>query len=514
MTNQFFFSHTLAGSVLNGFLQFLASKAGTATRDRTKSPATIAMFLSVTNFIAGLQTQDWFQMHNHPGAIAAGACGVKYKTYEKHIYPSKADKLQKTVVLEKRHDGRVKINIELMAIVRKQITQWNRGLDCGPKVLKRPPPVTCLRLKNWLKTAHSVEISTQGLQKKLRKVGLIFGKGSRRYNGHEAVEHIAYRHKYIDRIKDLRTNQLHKKHIPKRTMVVIDETYLNENHVETATWYDPDDDTPLPTEQGAGRRLCIVGAGYYKQEASSQCNTRNLECGWVTNSLRMFEGGADKSKKRKSMDPHDPLDGYKGNFTAEKFMEWFECLCITLQKEHGPCDIKLDGASYHKNNIHKLPPKRKAEMKEWLVKYGVAFDENATGAVLHSLIKENRPSPRYTSQIMAEKYGHALIFTPCYHPELQEIEIIWAVAKNWCKAHPSQSFKELRVNAKFAFEEHVTAKTWAGVHKKVIKWEDYYLSEMGQDELSYDSDDEEAGDMAPLSDDEAEPARAVPPIDV
>ena len=37
---------------------------------------------------------------------------------------------------------------------------------------------------------------------------------------------------------------------------------------------------------------------------------------------------------------------------------------------------------------------------------------------------------------------------------------------------------------------------------------------MGQDELSYDSDDEEAGDMPPLSDDEAEPARAVPPIDV
>ena len=81
----FFFSHTLTGSVLNGFLQFLASKAFNATRDRTKSPATIAMFLSVTNFIAGLQTQDWFQMHNHPGAIAADACGVKYKTYEKHI---------------------------------------------------------------------------------------------------------------------------------------------------------------------------------------------------------------------------------------------------------------------------------------------------------------------------------------------------------------------------------------------------------------------------------------------
>ena len=201
----------------------------------------------------------------------------------------------------------------------------------------------------------------------------------------------------------------------------------------------------------------------------------------------MFEGGADKGKKRKlSDDPHG-LDGYKGNFNKEKFNVWFREVCKTCQAQHGACDIKMDAASYHRENIHKMPnPATKAQYKAWLGKYNVEYDEGALNATLLDLIKRNRPDPEYESVNIAKEYGHTVIFTPPYHPELQEIEVVWAVAKNYCKGKPAQSWKDLLKNANYAPREHVTSKTWAAVHKKVIEWEDFYLEGLGADVEVFD----------------------------
>jgi len=283
----------------------------------------------------------------------------------------------------------------------------------------------------------------------------------------------------------------------------LDESYLNENHVETKTWYDPDDDVPLPTEQGAGRRLCIVGAGYYKC-AEGRGNNHKIDCGWVTDSLLMFEGGADsKLGKRKLDDPHSSADGYKHNFDGPHFVKWFTELCITLEKEHGPCDIKMDSAGYHKRNQNKMPKFNKSDMKEYMRKHGIVFDEAAKlkNAELISIIKQNKPPPKYETVDIAGAHGHTIIFTPPYHPELQEIEVIWAVGKNWCKANPAQSFAELRTNAKFAFTEHVTKKTWMGVREKVLEWEDHYIRESEHDR-AYVAEEAEEGDIGSGSDTE------------
>ena len=98
----------------------------------------------------------------------------------------------------------------------------------------------------------------------------------------------------------------------------------------------------------------------------------------------MFEGGQDnKSKKRKVVNPHDPLDGYKGNFDATRFNLWFRALCDTLKREHGPCDIKMDSATYHRENLHKQPTdKTKTGLNAWLDKYEIAHDPEAKNTEL------------------------------------------------------------------------------------------------------------------------------------
>jgi hypothetical protein len=431
---------------------------------------------------------------NRTGILAADACGVKFETFKRYI--SGQDRQKSAKPARKKYVKKTdKMDVELLASIRVQISRWNRGQnDDGSKVVKRPPPVTAPRIQKWLLAVKNVQVSEKSVRKQLGKMGFLFGKASRRYNGHEDVGNVTYRHAYVNRMAGLRKSEPKKRLLPKRTLVVLDESYLNENHVETKTWYDPDDENPLPTEQGAGRRLCIVGAGFYEAD---KVDGSRLECGWVTDSLLMFEGGADsKLGKRKLDDPHSSAGGYKHNFDGPHFNNWFEKLCITLEKEHGPCDIKMDSAGYHKRNENKLPMFRKADMKQYMRDHSIVFDETLPlkNAELMSLIKQNKPPPKYVSVDIATKHGHTIIFTPPYHPELQEIEVIWAVGKNWCKANPAQSFAELRTNAEFAFKTHVTRKTWVGVHTKVVQWEDYYISESEHDR-AYVAEEAEESDM-------------------
>jgi hypothetical protein len=63
---------------------------------------------------------------------------------------------------------------------------------------------------------------------------------------------------------------------------------------------------------------------------------------------------------------HD--DDYHGNFNTELFEKWFENLSADLAAKYGPCNIHMDGASYHKNQVNPAPTTKtlKANIQEWL----------------------------------------------------------------------------------------------------------------------------------------------------
>ena len=66
---------------------------------------------------------------------------------------------------------------------------------------------------------------------------------------------------------------------------------------------------------------------------------------------------------------------YHGNFGKNKFASLFEKLCVSLVP-YGNCVIHMNGASYHRNRINKVPTSnsRKAEIKSWLIENGYLAD--------------------------------------------------------------------------------------------------------------------------------------------
>ena len=49
---------------------------------------------------------------------------------------------------------------------------------------------------------------------------------------------------------------------------------------------------------------------------------------------------------------------------------------------------------------------------------------------LAEIIKKIAPEPLYKIDEIAKSFGHEVLRTPPYHPELQPIEICWGVVKN------------------------------------------------------------------------------------
>ena len=77
---------------------------------------------------------------------------------------------------------------------------------------------------------------------------------------------------------------------------------------------------------------------------------------------------------------------------------------------------------------------------------------------------------------MASARGHSVLRTPPYHPELQPIEICWAVVKNHVANHNDCSMASVRRFLEEGFKK-VTTRTLKGIFKEVKKQEDTYWRE-------------------------------------
>ncbi|RHY88112.1 hypothetical protein DYB35_009656 [Aphanomyces astaci] len=118
--------------------------------------------------------------------------------------------------------------------------------------------------------------------------------------------------------------------------------------------------------------------------------------------------------------------------------------------------------------------KSTGEIIAWLTSKGVAFDPKQTKAELLVIVKANRERPSYASQVIATSYGHTLLFTPPYHPELQPIEVIWGIVKNKIACRPSSDMAELERRLKIHFAE-VTSSQWLSAHDKSCSFENAYM---------------------------------------
>ena len=87
----------------------------------------------------------------------------------------------------------------------------------------------------------------------------------------------------------------------------------------------------------------------------------------------------------------------------------------------------MDGAAYHKRILNPIPNTQslKADIQRWLQDLDVVYPETATRAQLLQLVNQSKTSRLYAARKIAEQYGHEVLYTPPYHPELQPNEMMW-----------------------------------------------------------------------------------------
>jgi hypothetical protein len=84
--------------------------------------------------------------------------------------------------------------------------------------------------------------------------------------------------------------------------------------------------------------------------------------------------------------------------------------------------------------------------------------------------------PIYAIDEIARSYGHEVIRTPPYHPELQPIETCWGVVKNHVARKCDFTMNNLIEQLDIGFSK-VTAKTCAEIISKVREIEDEFWTE-------------------------------------
>ena len=245
------------------------------------------------------------------------------------------------------------------------------------------------------------------------------------------------RHSYLHAVRDYR--------IRCYTIAYLDESFLHHYHGKQFSWFDDSDFIERPS--GKGRRWCFINA---------VCNN-----GLIPNCSLIFEG-------RKS------TGDYHGSFNFDVFYKWFtESLLPNLS---GKTCIVLDRATYHMVPEERIIPgqMRKGDIQEWLSGHNILWEEHWLKPKLVQLMEANIDRTPLVSQ-EAQKHGHEVLFLPVHHPELNPIELVWAIIKNDCakKLRTGVSFAEVRKHLEYALAE-LSEETCKKLNEHVKKKEHEY----------------------------------------
>lgn len=271
-----------------------------------------------------------------------------------------------------------------------------------------------------------------------------------------------------------------------RPIVYTDETYIHASHTKPHSWSD-DSKSGLLKPISKGQYAIIVHAGNEK--------------GFVEGASLIYKSG------HKSGDYHDAM-----NFTNYK--KWLiEKLIPNLPPKSV---VVVDNASYHNKQLNPAPNSnaKKGDMIGWLIKHNIPFQETMLKPELYQLIKLHKSTNKmyYIDSILAE-HNHSVLRLPPYHPDLNPIEMIWAVLKNYVAS------KNTTFNLNHCIElvkekmSQITSEEWRKRCEHARDIEDKYMvNEAAVDAISErfvinvqdDSDSDSSNDSVNIDDPDAE----------
>lgn len=295
------------------------------------------------------------------------------------------------------------------------------------------------------------------LGRALTRWGFEFGKGTRTQHLKEKDSVVVARRVYLRKMKD---NRIDGSEETKKPEVYLDESYVNKNHSNDYVWYHREDGDWVQKPTGNGDRLVMINA--------------MTKEGWVPKARLIFKS------TRKTGDYHGQMDG-------ALFQKWFEKELIPNLPERSL--IIMDNASYHNilsENSAPIATSSKAKIMRWLDQNKIAYPPNMLKIELIALLNQHLPAPTYVVDEIAQKYGHEVLRTPPYHPELQPIELCWGVVKNEVARNCDFTMKGLETNLESAFQK-VTKESCKKMIKKIKKIEDEFWKDDELIELKSDA---------------------------
>ena len=306
--------------------------------------------------------------------------------------------------------------------------------------------ITLADIRDFLKKEYADESFHKAtLARTLNRWGFEFGKGVRSQHLKEKDHVVAARQRYL---REMRSNRVPGNNTATiRPEVYLDESYVNKNHSNDFIWYYGEDGPWVQKPTGKGERLIIINA--------------ITASGWIPGSKLVFKS------TRKTGD-------YHGQMNWDLFKKWFTEMLLPNIPEHSL--IIMDNAPYHNILSEHSPPSPKSskkKIKEWLEQNKIYCRDDCLKPELVEILTKIASEPIYAIDEIAASFGHKVLRTPPYHPELQPIETCWGVAKNHIARNCDFTVKNLIKQLDGGFNK-VTAKTCAKIIAKVRKIEDEF----------------------------------------
>lgn len=306
--------------------------------------------------------------------------------------------------------------------------------------------VTLEIIAKYLAEKYCCNISIPTLWRALIRWGFEFGVGTRSAHLKETERILIKRRRYLR--QKLENRKADGSTI--RPEVYLDESYINKNHSRDDTWYFGDDSSTISKPTGKGERLIIVNA--------------IDEEGWIPHAKLVFKAA------KKAGD-------YHGNMNWSVFRQWFtEQLLPNIKKNSL---IIMDNAAYHNVLTEEAFPKpaySSRKLQDWLTHNEIPWTKDMLKAELLELCSRFAPKPEFAIDKLAAERGHTVLRTPPYHPELQPIEVCWAVVKGHVAVHNDFKMSTVKHLLEDGFGK-VTSGTIHGIIKKVRKQEDVFWKE-------------------------------------
>ncbi|XP_025203795.1 uncharacterized protein LOC112600705 [Melanaphis sacchari] len=242
----------------------------------------------------------------------------------------------------------------------------------------------------------------------LKDLNYVYTKRKRSSALSEGEDLVIWRRNYLRSIKKLREEG--------RPLYYLGETWCNE--YSQKLWID----NTIKLNGNSFKTKLTTGASNSTRKSKDYIIIVHIGSreGFVKGGLQCFEFKSNRSDYQKEMN-------------GDKFLEWFKTILPLLSDN---AIIIMDNAPYHNMKTEQIPVSswKKENIMKWLQEKNIQVDNSHVKAELLNLVQKHKAAyDKYAVDELAKAENKIVLRIPQYHHELNPIELIWSIVKEYVK---------------------------------------------------------------------------------